>query len=193
MPVSALSSVMLADDGIRINQLMNGRVKTDGATLEIKTEYPYGERAEIKITEACGDEFTVGIRVPAYAADSMTVNGTVAEPDELGYALITKKWQEGDVITVVIPREVRPVELNGKLALTRGAITFALDERNQDINVKLGGDITSVKEIKPDFAVREALEVEFDGKTKVLFTDFASAGSEWDKPKSNITVWIDKK
>ena len=188
-----ISSVMLADDGIRINQLMNGRVKTDGVTLEIKTEYPYGERAEIKITEVCGDEFTVGIRVPAYAADSMTVNGNAAKPDELGFAIITKKWQVGDVITVVIPRDVSLIELNGKLALTRGAITFALDERNQDINVKLGGDITSVKEIKPDFAAREALEVEFDGKTKVLFTDFASAGSEWDKPKNNITVWIDKK
>ena len=188
-----ISSVMLAEDGIRINQLMNGKVKAGSIGLEIKTEYPYGESAEIKITEACDEPFTVGIRVPAYAAGSMTVNGDTAKPNELGYSLITKKWQVGDVISVVIPRELRIVELNGKLALTRGVITLALDERNQDINVRLGGKITGFKELKPEFFAREVIEVEFDGGEKVIFTDFASAGSMWDKPKNNVTVWIDKK
>ena len=188
-----ISSVMLAEDGIRINQLMNGSVKAGNIGLEIKTEYPYGEKAEIKITEAIGDSYAIGIRVPGYAKGKMTVNGAVAEANELGYALISKEWRAGDVISVVIPREVRLLELNGKLALTKGVITFALDERNQDINVRLGDKITSVKEIKPDFPAREALLVEFDGEEEVSFTDFASAGSMWDKPKNNITIWIDKK
>ncbi len=191
--VMPLSSIMAAHDGLRINHLMNGTVKFGGIALEIKTEYPYGERADIKITEAVDTPLSIGIRVPEFARGAMTVDGERAESDEYGYAVITKRWVVGDVISVVIPREVSIVELNGKLALKRGVITFALDERNQDINVKLGGNITSVKEIKPDFDVREALEVEFAGETKVLFTDFASAGAQWDKPKNNITVWIDKK
>ena len=82
---------------------------------------------------------------------------------------------------------------NNKVALTKGCITYALDERNQDINVKLDGKICSIKEIDPGFNVREAFEVEFDSGEKLFFTDYASAGSEWDKAKNNVTVWIDKK
>lgn len=187
-----ISSVMYARDGIRINHLMNGTVDFGDVGIEIKTEYPYGEGAEIKITSAPRGEFAIGIRVPGYAAGEMTVNGSVATKDEKGYFVISKEWTVGDVISVVIPRKARAIELNGKVALTKGAITFALDERNQDINVKFDGKIKSVKPQKPDFSAREALEVELDNGKRVLFTDFASAGAEWDKDKNNITVWIDK-
>ena len=191
--VMPISSVMQAKDGIRINHLMNGSVKTQDISLEIKTEYPYGEEALITVTAAADAETTVGIRVPQYAKGSMTVNGAVAVPDASGYATVSKKWRVGDVIRVVIPRDVRIVELNGKVALTKGIITFALDERNQDINVKIGGEISSTEQIKAPFFTREALAVEFDDGGKVLFTDFASAGAIWDDKKNNITVWIDKK
>ena len=189
MPISA---VMAAKDGLRINHLMSGRVDFDGFGIEIKTDYPYGESAEIKIVAAPNKPISLGIRIPEFAKGKMTVNGEIAKSDGYGYNLITKAWSVGEVISVTVPREVRLHELNKKVALTKGVIAFALDERCQDINVKVGGGIVSHKTVKIPFTAREALEVKFEDGGNVLFTDFASAGSEWDKDKNNITVWIDK-
>ena len=189
--VMPLSSVMLARDGVRINHLMNGKVTLDGLTLNVKTEYPYGERAEITVETAISEELAIGIRVPTFT-DGVTVNGEAATPDALGYHTIDKVWQTGDVIEVVIPKKITVTELNGKLALTSGIIVLALDERCQDINVKLNEEIVKVEEFTPDFAAREAYLITFRGGVSARFVDFASAGADWANAKPNMTVWIDK-
>ena len=83
--------------------------------------------------------------------------------------------------------------MNGKYALTRGAIAFALDERNQSLDVCISGKILGYEEIQPEFSVREALAVTFSDVQKILFTDYASAGAQWDHVKNKVTVWIDGK
>ena len=106
-----ISSVLASRDGIRLNQFMNGKVTVGGLGIEIKTEYPYGERVDVKITESSGVELSVGIRVPEYAKGVMTVNGDIAKPDAQGYCVFTKAWQVGDEISIVIPRNAKLVDL----------------------------------------------------------------------------------
>ncbi len=189
--VMPLSSVMLARDGLRINHLMNGTFTADGVTLTIETAYPYGECATVKVDTGATEGFSLGIRVPAWANGKMTVNGSVAVPNALGYTMI-ENVRNGDVISIVIPRELTMTELNGKIAVTNGIIVYALDQRCQDINVKVSNKIVSAKPATVDFPTREAYEITFDNGVCATFVDFASAGQKWDSDKPNITIWIDK-
>ena len=189
--VMPLSSVMLARDGLRINHLMNGTFTADGVTLTIETAYPYGECATVKVDTGATEGFSLGIRVPAWANGKMTVNGSVAVPNALGYTMI-ENVRNGDVISIVIPRELTVTELNGKIAVTNGIIVYALDQRCQDINVKVSNKIVSAKPATVDFPTREAYEITFDNGVCATFVDFASAGQKWDSDKPNITIWIDK-
>lgn len=190
--VMPISSVMLAKDGIRINHLMNGTVSLDGLTLSIETAYPYAEGATVRIVKAPMQEVSIGIRVPEFAEGEMTINGKRAIKNELGYAVLSEVWKEGDIIDINIPKKITVQQLNGKLCLSSGIIVLALDERIQDINVRLTENIVSVKKISTPFASREAYEISFSNGVSAKFVDFASAGSDWGSDKPNMTVWIDK-
>ncbi len=190
--VMPISSVMLASDGIRINHLMNGTVTIGELTLSIETAYPYGDCATVKIVKAPTEEVSIGIRVPSFAADGMTIDGKPAVKNELGYATLSRTWKSGDVIEINIPKKITVQQLNGKVCLSSGIIVLALDERIQDVNVKLTDTVTDVKKIDTPFASREAYEITFSNGVSARFVDFASAGSDWSSDKPNITVWIDK-
>jgi DUF1680 family protein len=190
--IMPLSSVMLSRDGLRINHLMNGSFKLGNVELTVKTAYPYGETATIKVNTDIPESFAIGIRVPEYAKGDMTVNGKPAVADEYGYSIIEKVWHKGDEISLVIPKRLIATELNGKIALTNGIIVLALDERNQDIDIKITSGIVSAKRVETEFFSREAYEVTFDNGVKAIFTDFTSAGQDWASSKPNITVWVDK-
>ena len=190
--IMPISSVMNTKSGIAINHLMNGKVTlSDEACIDIETTYPYGERASVKVYTGAPQTFEIAIRVPAWCK-GMTINGTPAVPNEFGYATLTKEWCDGDEIEIVIPREITVTELNGKVAVSNGIIVYALDERNQDIDVKLSTKITNAEVITPDFYCREAYKITFDNGVSANFVDYAAAGSEWDVEKQKVTIWIDK-
>ncbi len=185
-----ISSVMAAEDGLRINHLMNGCVRAGEWSLEIKTEYPYGETAVIRVLACPKENAALGIRVPTFARDTMTVNGVKAEADARGYHMM-RSLMAGDAITLCIPREFVLHALNGKYALTHGAIVLALDERNQSQDVRITGTLESAVPMQNDFMAREAVAVRFtDGQT-LNFVDFASAGTDFSHAKGRISVWID--
>ncbi len=190
--IMPLSSVMYTKSGIAINHLMSGTVKvSDDVSISIETAYPYGENAKIKIHTAAPLTFDVAIRVPEWTKN-MTINGESAKANATGYAVLTREWCDGDVIDVVIPRELTVTVLNGKIAVTNGIIVYALDERNQDLDVKVTDKIVKSEVITPDFYCREALRITFDNGNEVNFVDYASSGSEWDIEKCRLTIWIDK-
>ena len=189
--VMPLSSVMLARDGIRINHLMNGTVTLDGVTLKIETNYPYGDKAKITVNTDIKEAFNIGIRVPSYT-DGMTVNGEKAKSDSFGYATLNKVWKCGETIDVVIPKNMTVIELNEKISVSSGIIVLAVDERIEDIDVKVTDKITRVEKITTPFPSREAYNVTFSNGTTVKMVDFASAGWDFSHEKGRITVWVDK-
>ena len=189
--VMPTSSVMLARDGIRINHYMNGTVTLDGVILNVKTEYPYGERVEITVETDIAEPFSIGVRIPSFT-DGVTVNGAAAVANECGYHVVTKVWHTGDKIELVIPKRLTTTELNGKIALTSGIVVLALDERVEDLDVKITERIVSAEKIDVQFDTREAYLVTFDNGASAKFVDFASAGWDWSNKKNRLTVWVDK-
>ena len=188
-----ISSVMAARDGIYINHLMAGSVQAGEFTLAVETDYPYGESAVIRVLSCPKEKATVGIRVPDFAKGKMTVNGVIAEADARGYARLSRVFKAGEEIKLCIPRTLTLHRLNGKCALTYGAIVLALDERAQDIEASVSGEIAAFEKAEVDFNAREAYAVTFtDGQT-LTFVDYASAGADFDNAKSRIGVWIDGK
>lgn len=191
--VMPLSSVMASRSGAVINHLMDGTVTLgEGVSLETRTAYPYGETATVTVHTEKAASFELSVRVPEYANGKMLVNGKLASPNEKGYLSLGTEWKEGDTVEIVIPRELTVTELNGKLAVSNGIIVYALDERVEDINVRLTDKIVAVEDATVPFTHREAKKITFSNGVKATFVDFTSAGWDWTDRKANVTVWIDK-
>jgi DUF1680 family protein len=190
--VMPISSVMLAKNGLTVNHYMNGTFTAGGVTLDMETKYPYGEKISIKVHTGAPVSFALSLRIPSETIGRATVDGKVAKVNELGYAVIEREWCEGDTVELVIPRDLKTMRLNGKVAVSYGTIMLALDERNQDIDVKVTDKITKIEPMVTNFASREAYKVTFSNETTVNMVDYASAGAEWNKPDCRVTVWIDE-
>lgn len=188
--IMPLSSVMLSEDGIRINHLMNGTVTLDGLTLTTKTNYPYGDSATITVNTDIKEPFAIGIRIPSFT-DGVMINGKAAVDSGLGYHMIEKTWENGETIEITIPKKLTTHTLNGKVAVTNGIIVLAIDERTEDIDAKITSKITDAKPTSTPFPTREAYEITFDNGNTVKFIDFTSAGNDWTHDKGRITVWVD--
>lgn len=190
--VMPISSVMLSKNGLTVNHYMNGTFTAGGVTLDMETKYPYGEKISIKVHTGAPVSFALSLRIPSETVGRATVDGKAAKVNELGYAVIEREWCEGDTVELVIPRDLKTMRLNGKVAVSYGPIMLALDERNQDIDVKVTDKITKIEPMVTNFASREAYKVTFSNKTTVNMVDYASAGAEWNKPDCRVTVWIDE-
>ena len=191
-----ISSVMLGADGLYLNHLMNGSFRTTlggkAVTLTVLTDYPYDGKATIKVDTDAPITFTLAIRVPEYAKGEMKINGEIAAPDKLGYARKECEWVGGEELTIDIPLEIKVHTLNNKIAVTRGAIVYALDPRNQSVDAVLTDTAVKNERFTPHFPARDARRITFSNGTAALFTDFASAGANWDEPENNLmTVWVD--
>jgi len=190
--VMPISSVMLSKNGLTVNHYMNGTFTAGGVTLDMETKYPYGEKISIKVHTGAPVSFALSLRIPSETVGRATVDGKAAKVNELGYAVIEREWCEGDTVELVIPRDLKTMRLNGKVAVSYGPIMLALDERNQDIDVKVTDKITKIEPMVTNFASREAYKVTFSNETTVNMVDYASAGAEWNKPDCRVTVWIDE-
>ncbi len=190
--VMPISSVMLSKNGLTVNHYMNGTFTAGGVTLDMETKYPYGEKISIKVHTGAPVSFALSLRIPSATIGRATVDGKGAKVNELGYAVIEREWCEGDTVELVIPRDLKTMRLNGKVAVSYGPIMLALDERNQDIDVKVTDKITKIEPMVTNFASREAYKVTFSNETTVNMVDYASAGAEWNKPDCRVTVWIDE-
>jgi len=118
-----------------------------------QTRYPWDGAVKIVVSPARAREFTVKVRIPGWARNEpvpsdlyrfldtstevpvLKVNGAPA-PLALdhGYATVTRRWQSGDAIDLVLPMPVRRVVAServeadrGRAALQRGPIVFAAE------------------------------------------------------------------
>lgn len=189
--IMPISSVMLSREGLVVNHYMNGTFTAGGVTLEMETKYPYGDKIGIKIHTGAPVSFALALRIPGCNVANATIDGKAVSVNERGYAVIEREWCEGDAIELVIPREIKTLRLNGKVCVTYGTIVLALDERNQDIDVKVTDNITKIEPAVTNFASREAYKVTFSNGVTVNMIDYASAGKEWNKQSCRVTAWID--
>ncbi|MFG1909378.1 beta-L-arabinofuranosidase domain-containing protein [Kribbella sp. NPDC048928] len=95
--------------------------------LDVETGYPFEETARISVGVAGSGvaSGTLAFRIPRWCvAPDISVNGT-AVPGAPEYVRIDRSWQDGDVVTVRLPQEVRTSSReNGAVSIGVGPLVM---------------------------------------------------------------------
>jgi hypothetical protein len=139
-----ISSYLRAPDGIYINLYVPSRVSWKQGAIQAakacsilqETDYPAGSGITLTLTAAPSDDFTVYLRIPAWAGKGTTVsvNGRRVRAELApGFFPLRRKWKNGDKIELEIDQRLQyePVDAQNpsQVALLRGPqVMFALAE-----------------------------------------------------------------
>ncbi len=123
------------DDTVFVNLYIPSRVDWlhTGAQLELLTEYPYQGEINLRIKKLQkNQQFCIALRIPAWAkSHQISVNGKLIDvPIEKGYALLSRRWQVKDLITLSLPMDLRLETAQGDAkvaAILRGPMVLAAD------------------------------------------------------------------
>ena len=144
-----ISSYLSAPDGVYVNLYVPSRLRWTQhgtpCTLVQQTQYPYQAETTIQLHMEKPVEFTVYLRVPAWAgpATRLAVNGkggsTVLKPGT--FAAVRQTWKNGDRLEFTIDRPLRLVAVDpqhsNQMALLQGPLTlFAVDQPPADLTRK---------------------------------------------------------
>ena len=159
--VPSIPGYLCATDSgaIYVNLYVAGtaRVTYNGAavTLKQQTRYPWDGTVKIAVEPDRPGEFTLALRIPAWARGEtqtaglyrmatcegvpgagISINGRPVEPLQpvKGYARVRRRWKKGDTVTLTLPMPVRRVYAHemvkddaGRVALQRGPIVYCLE------------------------------------------------------------------
>jgi DUF1680 family protein len=131
------------DDGLYVNLFIGSTInveKVAGTDVQMvqKTDYPWSGDVSITVNPAQSKKFSVRIRVPDRSVSelysgtpecdgitSLSVNGKKVKPRmEKGYAVITRKWNAGDRIDLVLPMTIQRIKASDKIAATKGQVAL---------------------------------------------------------------------
>lgn len=128
MPGGGLAAVFYSECSVRATV-------GDGAsaTIEQRTDYPFGDtvRLDIRLDRAC--RFDLGLRIPGWCREALVrVNGrdvdAVARAGEL--LVVNREWADGDTVELKLPMSVRVRTWEGNhdaVSISRGPLTYSLD------------------------------------------------------------------
>jgi DUF1680 family protein len=144
--------------GVVVNLYGANRLETklaDGARVvfEQETDYPWEGEVLIRVAEAPGSEFSLSLRIPAWAKGaSVRVNGKTvhaegcgAEPAPVSYFEIRRAWRAGDAVTLSLPLRPRMLlahplveESRNQAAVMRGPLVYCLESADLPEGVGIG-------------------------------------------------------
>ena len=188
-----LYALMQQEKGIVINYYMGINTfmyspNLQNININMETSYPYSKKIIIKIDLENEEEFEIKLRIPSYVSYATINNEKITSN---GYYSLNRKWHH-DVIELELFYDLKVVELNDKIAIVNGVITYAIDNRNEDINKKATNKILSYKISEKDFPCNNQIDVVFSNNETIRMIDFSSSGANWYQGKNKLTVWIDK-
>ena len=104
------------------------------AKVKLETKYPMQPESRLTLTglQRPG-RFAIALRVPGWAKGTaaVSVNGKPFEPAmSKGYAIVDRKWKQGDVVAITLPLELRIEPTPGDestIAIMRGPMVMAAD------------------------------------------------------------------
>lgn len=139
--------------GVQVHQYVDGELSLgfgDGRAVRLSVSggYPFAGEVRVRIDEADGSDFSLGLRVPAWAEDASVEIAGTSEPVGPGRVTLTRAWRAGDTVTLrlpVTPRFVHPDPridaVRGAVAIERGPFVYALESPD---NPGLDLDLVSV-------------------------------------------------
>lgn len=143
---------------------IEGELESGPIVLETTTEYPWDGAVEVRVAEAPGTEWRLGLRIPAWARDATaSVNG---RPEPVGGAAgrmaLTRAWRPGDRVRLTLPMPPRYTRadpridaVRGTLAVERGPLVYALEQVDLPAGTALDEvalDASHPPELAPDDA-----------------------------------------
>uniref|UniRef100_A0A7J3Z794 Glycoside hydrolase family 127 protein n=1 Tax=Ignisphaera aggregans TaxID=334771 RepID=A0A7J3Z794_9CREN len=113
--------------------------------ISVETGYPWSGKALIRVSPERVEEFSLMIRVPKWASEAkVRIGKSVFEPRPGEYFELSRKWDAGDVVEVIIPLKptlvsAHPlIEANwSRAAIVRGPLVYCVeqvDNEGYDIN-----------------------------------------------------------
>jgi uncharacterized protein len=139
----------VSDTGIQVHQYTTSTIRTIGpdsspVELAVETGYPWSGAIAIEVVSTGEAEWTLSLRVPAWAR-AATLDGEPVAPG--GYATLTRRWQAGDSVVLEIdvsPRLTAPSPridaVRGCVALERGPIVYCVEQQD----IARGADLADV-------------------------------------------------
>ncbi|MFS0638145.1 beta-L-arabinofuranosidase domain-containing protein [Mesobacillus foraminis] len=123
-------------------------LEMDGQKVQVmqETSYPWDGHVKITLSPEKATEFTMAVRIPGWCQGAtLKVNGKIMELTHLiknGYAYITRLWEKGDAIELLLPMPVERIRANpnirgnaGKVALQKGPVVYCLEEVDNGANL----------------------------------------------------------
>lgn len=204
-------AVMQAKDGPVLNLYFPGRMEARTASgakvsIEMETDYPREGTVKLSVKPDQPETFTIALRIPAWSeSTTLTVNGATQPAKPGSYSRISRLWKAGDRVELRLDMRTRILDApdkNGQVALIRGPIVLALDERlvppEKNVQVSVERDAVSLGKSPLNPATAEkagvwiAVDVPFlfDGQRRTLtLCDFASAGNQWSSA-NRFRTWL---
>ncbi len=162
----------------------NATYENDEVKIEEKTNYPFDDKIEIKISSK--SEKTLKLRIPkGFNVQNFTINGTPEKYSVVnGYVdvLINKdvSYEISLRLEAILAAEYGEIDGEKVVSYTIGNVLLALIDENNEL--KLERDAKLIKKNLPGTYLSYETECYKDGKKqKVIFTDYASA--------DGYTVW----
>ena len=122
-------------DALLVNLFIPSRAHwaAKAADVELRTAYPYDGKVDLALSSLKrAGTFTIALRVPGWARSAtFAVNGRPIESERAsGYAMIRRRWQQGDVVSMALPMELRTESTPDDpdtIAILRGPLVLAAD------------------------------------------------------------------
>ena len=114
--------------------------------IKQKTNYPWDENVTMIINTEESIEFSLGLRIPGWCNQAgLKINDqeiNLTEITEKGYAIINRKWNNGDQLVLHLPMSVQRIKSHpqlrynvGKVTIQRGPVVYCLEEIDNGSNL----------------------------------------------------------
>lgn len=182
VPSVAGYAYAVRDESIFVNLYMNSTIaiETDQGTMELRqrSRYPWDGKIELSFMNEREVDGRILLRIPGWARNRpvpsdlfrfegepasearLLLNGSEVDYEmENGYAVLEGKWSEGDVISLLLPMEVRKVvaherveEKKGLVAIELGPLVYCAEEVDNSSDIlalRVGRDASFTSRFDP--------------------------------------------
>ena len=217
--VQSLPTLHNSQNELWIHQYISSQYENDFAKIELHSELPWTGKAKITVTPISSAEFTLNLRIPSWCGTEtshIACNGELVpvssalqprektasgyDPRESGWLNIQCTWNSGAVIELdfempIHLRRAHPKvkEHQGKVAVTRGALVYCLEDiDNPNVNILNGKvDTTSLQPVFDESLLGGIMKIEAKSTTghPLTFIPYHLWGN---RGESTMTVWVNE-
>ena len=192
-----------ADNGIWVNLYIGSaatmKVGRKSLTIKQETAYPWKGSTALTLGLRAPLQTAVRLRIPSWCGGwRIAVNGEkVAPPVEQGYAVLTRRWKDGDRITLdldmpsqLVAADPRTREDEGCRAVQRGPLVYCLEEADnpEDFDgLRLTEDAQFVEMFEPELLRGVVSLTATAGDRTLKFIPYYA----WDNREAGkMKVWV---